>query len=296
MDQAEAHRDDIFCKKDIALADDTNVDKIIAFDRLGCLQAGLFQEVCNALALEILRKAGINMWCLESTYLVLRFFKNFYSSTMITSDLELASRIQACSNAELYLAMCIVADCVAMKGPTCYTAQRLIDQQPSLSMRLLWIKALNMTKSFAPVFRTVTTDNMGVASRILHPWLWMRTPWRRLHLHALIYKAFAKSWDYDHYQIMIHKTPNSFWKWLDFGCPHFTQVMNIATGGRTLPRHAQWTFVRWRTFLPRFSMRMEMDIATGGRTLPRRAQWTFVRWRTFLPRISMGTMQRRTRL
>ena len=74
----------------------THMDRIIAFDRLGCLIFSQRFAMQNAVALEILRKAGINVWCLESTYIVLRFFRNFFSSTMITSDLELDSRIQAC--------------------------------------------------------------------------------------------------------------------------------------------------------------------------------------------------------
>ena len=86
---------------------------------------------------------------------------------MITSDLELSSRIQACSDTELYLGMSIVADCVAVKAPSCCITQRLIDRNKSLSMRMLWLKALEMMHGFAPPFRQRAASAAAIDPNIM---------------------------------------------------------------------------------------------------------------------------------
>jgi len=112
--EGQAQAIEIFCT-DVTPGEDA--DKIIAIDQLGCLRVDLFDDLCQEISLQMLRKFGISATALETSYMVLKLFKDFYSSTMITSDLELSSRIQASSDTELYLAMSIVADCVAAKTP-----------------------------------------------------------------------------------------------------------------------------------------------------------------------------------
>jgi len=108
--EGQAQTIEIFCT-DI-LPEDTD-DNVIALDRLGCLRADLFGCLCQEISLQILKKTGISVTAQQTNYMVLGFYKDFYSSTMITSDLELSTRAQACTDTELYLAMSIVADHVA---------------------------------------------------------------------------------------------------------------------------------------------------------------------------------------